>query len=84
MATEQTESAGVMYLLRRRGGSSVELTQAARGRFTWAGQYWRRGDATWGVIREDSYFTAEQKEQRNKLADVVGGDWVTVYVEVPA
>lgn len=80
--TDTERGEGVAYLLRKRGGPTVDHGQAARGRFRWAGQYWRRDDATWGAIREDSYFTPEQKLQRERLAGMIGGEWVAVFVGV--
>ena len=86
MATE-TESAGVMYLLRKQGGPTVDLEQAARGRFRWAGEYWQQcGDRWgWGPSETAHRFTAAERAQAVADSSVpqVSAEWVTVYVGVP-
>lgn len=80
METERTESAGVMYLLRRRGGPTVNVAQAVRGRFRWAGEYRQRGGG-WGPIETARHFT---RAERDSAVIGTGSEWVTVYVEVKA
>lgn len=86
MATEQ--ETGVRYLLRKRGGSRVDLDQAARGRFRWAGEYWQRcgGQWGWGPSETAHRFTAAERVQAVADSSVpqVSAEWVTVYVEVKA
>lgn len=61
--------------------------QAARGRFAWVGRYWQDSDLSptaWGPIGTAYRFTTADRADVENLAARVGGQWVTLFVNVGA
>lgn len=78
--TETERGEGVAYLLRKRGGPTVDHGQAARGRFRWAGEYWQAAGGGWGPVETARYYTATERAEIDPAT--VGGEWVAVFVAV--
>lgn len=79
---EQTEQ-GTCHVIAIAHGPDPE--QAARGRFAWVGRYWQDPDLSptaWGPIGTAYRFTTADRAEVENLAARVGGQWVTLFVNV--
>lgn len=58
---------------------------AARGRFRWVGRYWQDPDLSpraWGEVGTAFRFTTADRADVENLAAQVGGQWVTLFLDV--